>query len=846
MPEIARSRSALLRCLALLALAGCEDTPRITRPEPELPADAVGMRIDCIVQVAAAQMSCGSVTTPAGVGAAVLLGGQGVNLRLVAAPGSYDAGARTLSIPVALQNLLSLPLGSAGGVDVHIFAGPADASGGAAVPVANPDGTAARFSDRARPFFRYPGPIDPRGTSAPRTWRFQVPRGVSAFVFTVFVETTLPAENGPLRWLLRSGDAAGAMPLRALGESGGRGVVAVGAAGVIIHSDGSSWARVPSPTPATLQALATDRGRTFAAGTQETVLTDQGGRWRVLRTAGTGALAGVWVSGDTVVAVGSRPNAAGTRAEGLVLRSTDGGATWTAATAAPTRLASRTYTDVWGQGATLFVVGYESTLGTHFDGQQVVAAEGVILRSTDGGATWAEVAGVPLSHRRLTGITGAGGTLYASGYQGYGLFGSPDTRQGVVLRSTDGAATWTASVHGPAGLVLNDVSASGGVVAAAGAQFSSVIGREDGVLLRSTDGGASWTRHVIPAAPSGPAESRALYAAWVDTAGKAYAAGAAGTVAVHDGAAWAEVQRPGAWSLSDVWEGGGTVLAVGEPVFGGGGVVLRSTDGGATWSQAPAPARLLGVDGDPEAVFATAFRLGTSAEPSRGSILRSADRGASWTEVHAFAGIPWDVWAAGGTVLVAGSTSAGAGVLLRSQDGGASWAAVGTLPRTLRDVRGVHASGATIIAVGWRAGAEGSAILRSTDGGATWTETLVAGAAPGRYVEGVWGSGSHWFVIANQTHYQGAPDDGVILRSTDGGATWTETVVQGRTLNRVDGADSSHVFVTASEGHVVQYDGARWVVVTTPTRHTLRGVAAVSPHRVHVVGLRGTILTGGR
>ena len=117
---------------------------------------------------------------------------------------------------------------------------------------------------------------------------------------------------------------------------------------------------------------------------------------------------------------------------------------------------------------------------------------------------------------------------------------------------------------------------------------------------------------------------------------------------------------------------------------GNGGVLSRSTDGGATWTIVNE-----GVDlepGGPDAPDGFFALPSTHPHAGRvlagGTILRSDDRGATWTEATRIAPFPGDggfahVFAAlpSGRVLLAGNWGVAA-----TDDGGRTWEAVGRLP----------------------------------------------------------------------------------------------------------------------------------------------------------------------
>ena len=136
---------------------------------------------------------------------------------------------------------------------------------------------------------------------------------------------------------------------------------------------------------------------------------------------------------------------------GVILRTTDGGATWVSQTSGTTwNLIGVSFTDV--------------NTGT------IVGQNGTILRTTDGGATW-------------TGqISGTTDLLMAVSFTDVNT-GTVVGANGTILRTTDGGATWVGQISGTpeflAGVSFTDTN-TGTVVGA------------NGTILRTTDGGVTW------------------------------------------------------------------------------------------------------------------------------------------------------------------------------------------------------------------------------------------------------------------------------------------------------------------------------------------------------------------
>ena len=244
----------------LAALAACTDHPVGPRPlAPEPVPPPVHAALDCRMDVRAATLACASVGPDLPPGAsALIIGGQGANVRLASSGTSYDAAAGILRSDVTVENLMAAALGTDDGVfpapeGVRVFfhTAPTVTEGTGSVTVDNPDGEDV-FTAAGQAFFQYGGLLAPGDTSPAREWRFAVPATVTTFAFTVYVSATVPGDSAPGAALfLLSGtgvadtvDAAPATRLRV----GVRGTDGRPAAGQYVEAQGV-WRSAPPGGP---------------------------------------------------------------------------------------------------------------------------------------------------------------------------------------------------------------------------------------------------------------------------------------------------------------------------------------------------------------------------------------------------------------------------------------------------------------------------------------------------------------------------------------------------------------------------------------------------------------------
>jgi hypothetical protein len=590
---------------ALVAVGACRDLPTASAPVLDAPAPAAPDRtpLRCSVVVATRTVACAAPAAPRGMRGNLILGGQGLNVRLVSTNLAFDGVDHVLSFDVTVQNLLDQPIGTDGttdsGVRVFFNSGPTTTDGSGIVTVLTD--SVGTFLAANQPYYKYDGAIQPRGVSQPHRWEFSVGAGVNKFEFLVYVEAALPGESGILHWRpeqgtqvylsdIRSVWAASAHDVFAVSDgavlhfdgnywramdAGGCGcedglygvwgssatsVYAVGLAGAVLHWTGQEWTPESDPDLGSDDLYATwgsSAGDVWAVGDFGRIVHFDGADWTTVAADPVTAqpLFSIWGTGPA--------NAWAVGGTGTILHWD--GSSWT-----PQSLPdSVTLTSVWGTSPTdVWAAGFSDSCGCgggdgvlyHYDGAGWTAAAGAPdLTAMPLFAGWSSGTGEVW-------IAGFGAVLHydgdhwtsegvGSGLPLYGITGTSAASVFVVgsfatIARNRGSGWETmslpeADVHGLWGSSASDVWAMAGPV------------------IRHRTGGA-WAWDVAP-------DGLSLSAVWGSGASDVWAVGEAGGIAHYDGSAWTAVTVPDAlsslnavWGTSsaDAWAAGneGTVL----------------------------------------------------------------------------------------------------------------------------------------------------------------------------------------------------------------------------------------------------------------------------------------------
>ncbi|HYF01364.1 MAG TPA: YCF48-related protein [Planctomycetota bacterium] len=585
----------------------------------------------------------------------------------------------------------------------------------------------------------------------------------------------------------------------------------------------------PATSTNTLHAVtAIDADTAYAVGDHGVILrTDDGGAtWANLSdftVSDEELYAASFVDADTGWVVG---------ANGTILFTDDGGATWTLQ-AAPTM-------------PTIPVNHLRGVAAISATQAVAVGLGGIIWRTVDG-ATWTEVntAAAPITSADLFGISFLGGTDDGT------LVGND-----FVADTTNGGATWIEDVFSPAVVFSavqvmsstavyavgndnqfhrRDVAAwTAGPVGFAANALSFIDANTGwavgplGQIAKTTVGGTGavtpWTLQDSDTFNQLNGVAMVAGATAADTTG--IAVGELGTILTFavdpmNGDTWTAVAEAPVFDLLGVDARPGTpafVCAVGT-----GGTILRSVDGGVTWTEATDS----GTTQDLTDVHFPSANVGY-AVGNQGIVVKTTDGGDNWTVENG--GIPSTNLNA--VFFVSESTGVAVGqhgLIVRTTDGGDTWTVIesGLNGEHNHDVDFVDAF------TGWIAGHQG--ILRTLDGGVTWSIVSTVSGGPEIGVD----------FLGSQIGY--LVKDNSVMKTEDGGTTWTPM-----TLPTVDGdltalsfVDDFHGYVVTDSGEVLRTDdGLTFTLLPSATSQSLNAVDFVGLFAGWAVGNRGTILGG--
>jgi photosystem II stability/assembly factor-like uncharacterized protein len=448
--------------------------------------------------------------------------------------------------------------------------------------------------------------------------------------------------------------------------------------------------------------------------------------------------------------------------DGSVLRSGDGGQSFSKQTALPGTRASAT----GGNANAADLVFTDTSTGVAFINPPGAAS--LAFATTDGGVSWKPITAIPAGAVVNQLYRLDAGTIYGVG---------PST----LLRSIDGGKTFT---NQPVGASLN-------LTAIRCADANTCLLTDDkGALHRTTDAGLTATTITAASVP--------LAAAAFASPTRAVAVGAAGETVVSDdgGVNYAAVGGDMGGNFLGM-RPGPTALSAFAP--GSKGQIAFTLDDGVTWKSASVP-----TSSD---ILDTSWTSKTTgyALDARGGLFRTANGGASWQTLSPGAATPASAVLAladNSTVLLVGP----AGV--RRAVSGGPFTAVPGKPVADAALNAGQLAGGSVVA--WGVGTRN--LLASTDKGSTWRSIKLPDGKRTRIRRISFVSGSVGYLIDT---------GGRLWATANGGRKWRELISAGTaaTTGMAFGAAASGFLTVpgfgddASDAYVLHTgDGGRsWV-----------------------------------
>ena len=580
---------------------------------------------------------------------------------------------------------------------------------------------------------------------------------------------------------------------------------------------GKTWRKQKSGVKSNLLAIdALNTKTAFVVGEKGVVLktTNAGKKWTRKKIGGGASLQGVaFVSTKRGYVCGST----GTKVRtGVIYTTTDGGKTWKRRFSRKNmefrRVCANGKSRAWALDVSIWLssrvvyttnagkkwrtvstgVATPRTLISHGSKRLLLMAfDGWVGRSVDGGKTWSKSQITPAPAGWIMDVGYAdSNTLWAVGGNPW-----PTVTEAWVYRSKDGGATWTRVLF----------------LQRRHFQVLKVLGRARALALEQ-DGGVY--------AYYDPTQVSDTYTRW-----KKRTSGTKQTLMAVDFVDWKR-----GWAV------------------GYGGTILRTVDGGTHWS-----AQRSGVDCDLRGVdFVNAkagWAVGYDHPNNRAVILHTTNGGKSWSAqshpsplgswpTDVFATSTQNAWGVGGAATPAGT-------LFSTNNGGASWASgPGGIAADMYGASRPIGSGATMSA--WAVGFP-NAMLRTMNGGASWSPVPHGGAGTERLTGAAFATTTRGIIVGDSSRATTAT--GLVLRTMDGGTTWTRPALPTERQLRDALAMGKQFWIVGDAG--VNYRSGNSGSLFRPQKSPpgtaeLWGISAVTTKRLCAVGREGTILIGSR
>jgi hypothetical protein len=476
------TRGALLVGVAALASACSGDSP--TNPselQSKKPVSALAA-ISCTGDVSSKTLACAPASDESGLRGNLIVGGQGVYVRLSADPTTVPGPNSVTITNVRIQNLMAKALGmfsettpSPDGVRV-IFHDLGN------VEPANPDGY-GEFTALHQAFYTFPGPIESGATSGPRSFTLNLAPGTTTYTFSVYVVGAMSPDNEYLRW-------ANLRPASSVTYQGVFGVEAndvwiVGNSGSVLRYDGTNFTASTMGTGNLNDVWGNSSSNVYAVGNTGAFRWD-GSSWNPVALSGMQTLWDVDGASNSNIAIAGMSG-------GRAAVFTYNGTSWTTTVLPATATGNK-------------VVAY---------GMWVDRASNFAVATGNAGAIWHRVGGVwsAVASPVTTALQDVWGTS-ASNIYAVGVGGTVLRYDGTSWSRVTVPVSTTPTLWSVFGTSANDIYVGGNN---AGAGTNATILRFDGTTWRAET------------SPSAGANVNAVYVAG-GTNGEPFAVGSQGTV----------------------------------------------------------------------------------------------------------------------------------------------------------------------------------------------------------------------------------------------------------------------------------------------------------------------------
>jgi len=472
------------------------------------------------------------------------------------------------------------------------------------------------------------------------------------------------------------------------------------------------------------------------------------------------------------------------------------------------------------------------TIGQNYDVRFVSPTNGLVAgdrgfvgMTSDGGVTFTSIAsGVPTTQRCQS-------ISFADANTGYIAAGAASGSAGTIIKTTDGGATWatvytiTTAVNALVAtdlLTVHAVQLDGGIVNSTDGGLSwstpvpltvaqSMLGMSfldsmtgfvvgsSGKMSKTTDGGATWTT-LTP-----PQTNFAFFQMKIFSASEIYAVGAPDNLykSTDLGATWSPLPILPVTGPSDtfIWyslDRQGSLMTM----SGDFGVVAQSANGGASWTAGNfllTTALMFDIQEVPNT--STVVAVGRQRTSMQRQVFRSTNIGNSWSTIDV--PVTTDLQALSFVDSQVGYACGTNSQVVKTTDGGATWAPV-TRPHTtnytLQALKFIDAN------TGWvfvnLATVPGGNIFKTTDGGTTWTQQTIG--TTDQIV-------SCDMVDANVGYLTLNSSSRPIYKTTNGGTNWgpVTTPFTGQ-IKKVRALDANLVYPRYQFGHKPRRQVDRW------------------------------------